>query len=491
MKKKLKLLIMLIATIQTLVVSLVNYNVYANDFMDIVEKIDTNNDLGISFGVNDGSKFKEQQNKYIYLSKKVDDEKNNYTGMLDKEKEDRLNECGILDEEIMALNEDDWKLIQNSAIDELVIMTSVYKCHTDDTNGETTMVELSYEEIDELYEEKYYSGGNDEIDIQIQKMYSYINEQATEFQNNRAITKDIVTGNGSNSGIISNRIHTIPVIDIMQGTSTAISSTLGSYSETKSGSYLKKSLYAVCNKSTGIINVTYTTMWLSMPEQRMMDAIYIYWEGLEHIAGTKCVVTHKVYETYIEFHGKMQPNGSYPVDYSSSKWKKTQCTLKQGKYIAKIRSNLGSEFEVTTETYDINSTQMYIFTSLHNDNVTYEYINGSTVDFTAEAYCYTNETIIVELALADTTDVNMEIGSTYHHFYIKEEYEYKYNFSAITSAIVSFTSAAQTYSKIGIAIGVIDAINSLSQYEEVTVKNQIKSQIIGPDFTVYMKFVYK
>jgi len=179
---------------------------------------------------------------------------------------------GILDDEILLLEEDSAKLINESPVEDILIFSSIYRYENDD--NETDLVEMSYDEINEFYYEKYYNtetADNTENELTTLSLRS-INENPTSIK------------------------------------STPITSTTSSVYVNRTGECIKKTIYAVANKATMKIHITYSNSWLEMPEDRLMDLLELNWERtsyLEYNTDDPVRVIHKVYDNITKIQKEM------------------------------------------------------------------------------------------------------------------------------------------------------------------------------------------
>lgn len=491
MRKKLKILVALIAVIQTMIIGLYR-TVYATEVVEFKNKATVSEKLQRTFDMHNAIKFEEVKDKYPYICQKIEDEKKQYTGKIGKEKEDKLNEYGILDIEIEALNSNDLQFIQSTPADELIIMSSVYECVKDE-DGTSIARELSYNEINEVYEYEYKSNVKCG-EISYEDMRSSVEEILRRNVTSNNIDREMseVKSKGGHSSILNNQVNVRSLIGILKERVTPISSTVGDYVETRSTERFKKSIYGRMDKSKEMLYITFSTMWLTTPEQRLMDLITFKWDGMEYVSWNNCKVTHKVYKTDIYWHGTLK-NGSYitTIDSYKRSWKTSEVKKHGGGLYGKIfGAVIADNVEVESEIYDVVKEGMCILVSLYNNTGTTNLVNGSSANLTGTTQQYDNETIVVEIELnipSYETEFNFEC--MYYHFYLIEEKTY--NYSAVVSAVVSAGGGVISPDKYGFAVGVVDALSTLVTSELVNVKNYLCSCIMGADFYIHLWFKYK
>lgn len=204
-----------------------------------------------------------------YVNKKVEEEKKNKTELLDNKTERYLNENGLFDEEIEKLDDKTLDELMKSPNKEIQVYTTFYeyiepdednsdaddnsenetvKSSDDTVISESSLVELTTDEINAVIAEKYY-------DVDISEM---------EEKDDNTVLDDVLEAIG---------IKPVNVYAEEGKNST-------SNAKNMQGSYLKKSILIVPkklgNKQYYKLITNYT--WLTMPENRMLDVAIVSWD---------------------------------------------------------------------------------------------------------------------------------------------------------------------------------------------------------------------
>ena len=204
-----------------------------------------------------------------YVNMKVEEEKKNKTELLDNKTERYLNENGLFDEEIEKLDDETLEELMKSSNKDIQVYTSFYeyiepdednsdaddnsenetvKSSDDTVIAESSLVELTKDEINAVIAEKYY-------DVDISEM---------EEKDDNTVLDDVLEA----VGLKPVNVYAYETINSVDN------------SDNMKGTYLKKSILIVPeklgNKQYYKLITNYT--WLTMPENRMLDVAIVSWD---------------------------------------------------------------------------------------------------------------------------------------------------------------------------------------------------------------------
>ena len=204
-----------------------------------------------------------------YVNMKVEEEKKNKTELLDNKTERYLNENGLFDEEIEKLDDETLEELMKSSNKDIQVYTSFYeyiepdednsdaddnsenetvKSSDDTVIAESSLVELTKDEINAVIAEKYY-------DVDISEM---------EEKDDNTVLDDVLEA----VGLKPVNVYAYETINSVDN------------SDNMKGTYLKKSILIVPeklgNKQYYKLITNYT--WLTMHENRMLDVAIVSWD---------------------------------------------------------------------------------------------------------------------------------------------------------------------------------------------------------------------
>ena len=142
---------------------------------------------------------------------------------------------------------------------------------------------------------------------------------------------------------------------------------------------MKQSIETKVNKEANTVDVTITASWTPSPKMKSTDMIWLKWYDMYYIEGSKCKVTHKVGDKEIACQQIDENKDLYGT----------------------LSAPISAPIEVESDTYDIDTEGIYIFTSLNIDK------NSSGGE----------ETVVVELKLdlSRYSIVNPQISINCYH----------------------------------------------------------------------------
>lgn len=142
---------------------------------------------------------------------------------------------------------------------------------------------------------------------------------------------------------------------------------------------MKQSIETKANKEANTVDVTITASWTPSPKMKSTDMIWLKWYDMYYIEGSKCKVTHKVGDKEIECQQIDENKDLYGT----------------------LSAPISAPIEVESDTYDIDTEGIYIFTSLNKDK------NSSGYE----------EAVVVELQLdlSKYKIVNPKISTNCYH----------------------------------------------------------------------------
>ena len=415
MVKRFIAIIMVIAVMETFTINAFAIDTAVRGILNESDKCDKKVINKEDFEIRKGYAFEEDD--YKFVSKKIEDEKKNYTGILDKDKENSLNEYGVFDEEISLLGDEELEFISSTPIEELMISTTIIACE-DKESGENDMVELTPEQIDKYYAQKYYDQCND-LENEMQLIFSEKKGKGLSDVEDATLSSEIVTRDITKSTMVDNEITSDSINKENLIKINNVNYVYGYANISENGdektAYLKYTVYATKNTS-GKVTITFTATWTNMPDYRLVDYIKFDWSGLKYDSGTY-YVKHNVKDTcykYTYYSPTHSNSAGVLKNQTSSVVNRSKTLIKTTEEWSKNEKFTHSEYCIISE----NSVKAYA--QLYEDNQKITWLDSSYTTYVLEKHYFTNESISAYIILEDVSgDDSFECE--YIHYYVKKK----------------------------------------------------------------------
>lgn len=327
--------------------------------------------------------FNENNGKYDYIEKKIEEENENVTGLIDEDIEIILNNNGILDSDIEVFSDEELKELENNISENSDIFVSYYAVNdVEELSGvpvrEDEMIELTPEQVNDYIAEKYY---NEKTDLK--------DELNKEFKE--------ITENSKSKTVIENVSN---ILGLTVNDACAETITHGGISDKQNTSMLKETLVINEIRGSNYMHVLFKFEWTEMPKYRKVDAISLSWEGARYDRFGKysgeTKVTHIWYENHLHYNnGKVSIEGRLNDN--------------------KLNYNSNEEC-VKVEEYHLRENFIFCSMELHDD---YSYRQGSEIVDLEHEY----EGLIIKLYLRKTEPDGVSFFPDYRHFKTKSKYK--------------------------------------------------------------------